>query len=270
MGKVQQAIDASRKLAQQSNRGVHKGRSLSSPLRKTVEPLQCIDSRPAIDMDPECMERSCLLPFVDSKAGVNAYRVLRTRVLKRMWSNDWNSLIVTGSAPGDGKTTTAINLAITASQDVNQSVLLVDFDLERPAMAQRLGLEKTVGLSDYLCGNAELEEIFYNTDVNRLFVVPSFERTHLSESFISPKVLALLDHVKELGPNLLTIFDMPPITSSDNVLAMVPYADTLLLVVSEGQTNRSLLRRAIQMIEDIPRVGTVLNRSVEGGAGSYY
>jgi Mrp family chromosome partitioning ATPase len=103
-----------------------------------------------------------------------------------------------------------------------------------------------------------------------LFIVPNFEVVHSTESLISPKVLALLDHVKQLGPNLLTIFDMPPITSSDSVLAIAPHVDALLMVVSEGKTGRSLLRRANQMVEDIPRIGTVLNRSIEGDAGAYY
>ena len=178
--------------------------------------------------------------------------------------------MVTGTLPSDGKTTTAINLAIGASQDTSQSVLLVDMDLERPAVAGRLGLEKTTGLSDYLLGDADINDIVYNTDVDRLFILPSFEEIQLSGSLISPKMLALLEHINQLDPNLLIIFDMPPILSSDSVLAFAPHVDTLLLVVSEGHTNRNLLKRAAQMIEEIPRVGTVLNRSTEGNAGGGY
>ena len=83
-------------------------------------------------------------------------------------------------------------------------------------------------------------------------------------------MLALLDYAKRLDPNLLIILDMPPVISSDSELAFGPHVDALLLVVSEGRTNRNLLQRANQMTEDIPRAGTVLNRSTEGNAGGYH
>jgi Mrp family chromosome partitioning ATPase len=137
-------------------------------------------------------------------------------------------------------------------------------------VAGSLGIEKTTGLSDYLLGNADIDDIVYNTDVDRLFILPNFEGIQLSGSLISPKMLALLEHINQLDPNLLIIFDMPPILSSDSVLAFAPQVDTLLLVVSEGHTNRNLLSRAAQMIEEIPSVGTVLNRSTEGSTGVGY
>jgi Mrp family chromosome partitioning ATPase len=82
-------------------------------------------------------------------------------------------------------------------------------------------------------------------------------------------MLTLLDHVRRLDPNLLVIFDMPPVLASDDVLAFGPHVDALLLVIAEARTNRVLLQRANEMIEGIPRVGTVLNRSSEGDSGYY-
>jgi Mrp family chromosome partitioning ATPase len=91
-----------------------------------------------------------------------------------------------------------------------------------------------------------------------------------SETILTPRMVQLFDYIKGLDPNLLIIFDMPPILSSDGVLAMAPHVDSLLLVISEDHTPRTLLKRANQMIEDIPRAGTVLNRSTEGTTGGYY
>jgi Mrp family chromosome partitioning ATPase len=216
------------------------------------------------------MERFNLLPFVNDKAAVSAYKLLRTRLLQRMRDHHWKSLIVTGILPGDGKTTTAINLSVGASQDVSQSVLLVDLDLQRPAVAKNLGLQRVPGLSDYLTGTAELKQIIYNTEIERLALLPNFEPVTSSESFASPKMLALLDYLRGLDPNLLIVFDMPPALSSDDVLAFGPHVDALLLVIAEGRTSRALLQRANEMLEGIPRVGTVLNRSSEGDSGYYY
>ena len=269
MGKIQDAINASRKQAQSAK---HAPRSSSMAETEMSVPAARVrlENIPSLDLDPDQMERSCLLPYVKDKGAANAYMLLRTRLLQRMRDNQWKSLIVTGTLPDDGKTTTAINLAIGVSQDVGQAVVLVDLDLARPAIAGCLGLKPTAGLSDYLCGDADANDILYNTDVDRLIILPNFEQIHSSELLVSPKMLALLDHIKRLSPNLLVIFDMPPILSSDSVLAFGPHVDTLLLVISEGRTNRTLLQRANQMIEEIPRVGTVLNRSSEGNAGGYY
>jgi protein-tyrosine kinase len=268
MSKIQEAINASRKRAQKT--GVAATGSFKKlELRPTTAPMS-LEGQPKLALDPVQMERSCLLPFVKTKGATSAYMLLRTRLMQRMQGNNWKSVMVTGTVPDDGKTTTAINVAIGISQDVSQAVLLVDFDLERPRIAKSLGLERTTGLSDYLRGKAECKDVIYNTDVERLFVVPNFDQVSVSESLVTPRLLQLLDHIKRLDPNLLVIFDLPPILSSDSVIAMAPHVDSLLLVISEGSTPRGLLKRASLMIEDIPRAGTVLNRSTEGESGGYY
>ena len=268
MSKIQEAINESRKRAQKT--GVAATGSFKKlELRPTTAPMS-LEGQPKLALDPDQMERSCLLPFIKTKGATSAYMLLRTRLMQRMRGNNWQSVMVTGTVPNDGKTTTAINVAIGISQDVSQAVLLVDFDLERPGIAKSLGLERTTGLSDYLRGKAECKDVIYNTDVERLFVVPNFDQMSASESLVTPRLLQLLDHIKRLDQNLLVIFDLPPILSSDSVIALAPHVDSLLLVISEGFTPRGLLKRANLMVEDIPRAGTVLNRSTEGESGGYY
>ncbi len=269
MSKVQDAINKGRMHSQGSGRVIMHDSLIKSATRPPAA-LMRLKNGTSLALDPKQMERSCVLPFIGDKGAINAYKLLRTRLLQRMRDNQWKSLMVSGAMPSDGKTTTAINVAIGASQDVSQSVLLVDMDLERPGVADSLGLQRTSGLSDYLSGEADLNDIVYKTDVESLFILPNFESFLLSGSLISPRMLALLDHIKQLDPNLLIVFDMPPILSSDSVLAFGPHVDSLLLVVSEGSTRRNLLERASQMIEDIPRVGTVMNRSTEGNSVGYY
>jgi Mrp family chromosome partitioning ATPase len=268
MSKIQEAINESRKRAQKVGLAAT-GSFKTLDLLPTAAPLT-IDGLPKLTLDPNQMEHSCLLPFVNTKGATSAYMLLRTRLMQRMRENKWKSVMVTGTVPDDGKSTTAINVAVGISQDVTQAVLLVDLDLERPTIATSLGLERTTGLSDYLRGKAECSDIIYNTDAERLFLVPNFEKMGPSETILTPRMVQLFDYIKGLDPNLLIIFDMPPILSSDGVLAMAPHVDSLLLVISEDHTPRTLLKRANQMIEDIPRAGTVLNRSTEGTTGGYY
>lgn len=268
MSKIQDAINAERNRIRGSSIGSSPkpfGRSVRGELPAAAN----LGEFPKLEVDARQMERSCLLPFVNDGAAINSYKLLRTRVVQKMREQNWQSLMVTGTLPNEGKTTTAINLAIGASLDVSQSVLLVDLDMERPAIGERLGLPATTGLSDYLRGKADWKEILYNTDLDRLAVLPNFEKLDSAEASISPKILSLLDNIKRIDRELLIIFDMPPILSSDTVLAIGPHIDALLYVISEGRTNRSLLQRANEMIEGMPNVGTVLNRSSEGNSGYY-
>jgi protein-tyrosine kinase len=269
MSKIQDAIKAS-KGQEKNDLPERRGVSAARSSRNVPETRVRLDHIQSLDLDPEQMERSCLLPLVNAKGAESAYKLLRTRLLKRMRDNQWRSLIVTGTLPNEGKTTTAINLAIGVSQDVGQLVVLVDLDLQRPTIAGCLGLKPTTGLSDYLRGNAEPSDVLYNTDVDRLIVLPNFEPIESSEILVSQKMLALLDYILQLDRNMIIIFDMPPVLNSDAVLAFGPHVDALLFIVSEGLTKRGLLQRARQMIEEIPMIGTVLTRSSEGNAGSYY
>ena len=177
--------------------------------------------------------------------------------------------MVTGTLPNEGKTTTAINLAIAASLDVNQAVLLVDLDWSDRRLRNGLGLGRTAGLSDYLRGKVDWKEIVYNTDLDRLAVLPNFVKLDPSETGVSQKMLELLEEIKRIDRDLLIICDMPPVLSSDAVLAFGPYMDAMLFVIAEGRTDRVSLQRANEMVAGIPLVGTVLNRSSEANSAYY-
>jgi Mrp family chromosome partitioning ATPase len=269
MSKIQSAIDAAKEKARIQASLSQSGTYVRARSKPYTMPVR-LERGPMVLLSPPHMERNCLMPFLADKNATSAYNVLRTRVLQRMRENGWQSVIVTGTMANEGKTTTAINLAMGISQDVSQTVLLADMDLSRPSVASCLGIRGKKSLGDYLAGTAEAQEVIYNTDVDRLLVLPNFTPVHTSESLVSPRMMAMFDHIKALDPELLIVFDLPPILQSDSVVALGPHVDCLLLVVSEGRTNRSLLGRASHMIENIPRLGTLLNRSSEGNTGGYY
>jgi protein-tyrosine kinase len=226
----------------------------------------------AAPVESKAMERNRILPAVDDRGAVTAYKMLRTRVLQRMRSNDWRSLIVTGAGPGEGKTLTACNLAVSVAGDVNQAIVLVDLDLQRPTLASYFGLDVRASIGDYLIGNAELEEIVYApAGMERLAIIPNRDPVpNSSELLASPRMRALLKWLNEQGPETITIFDMPPVLACDDVLAFSPYVDAILMVVAEGLTERSSLSRAMEMIGDRNLLGVVLNRSREQQSMSSY
>jgi Mrp family chromosome partitioning ATPase len=248
----------------------------SSRLRSRAAPVMPIESAPVRRLqhatpDARRMERHCILPMVSDKPALRAFKILRTRVLRRLEHNKWRSIAVSGVAVGDGKTLTAINLALALAQDVNTWVYLVDLDLQRPQVAAYFGMGVERGLSEFLIGEADIDEIAYDIGMERLAVIPNtrpFQQS--SEHLTSPRMLELLRALEQDVPRRILIFDMPPVLASDDVLAFAPQTDAVLLVVSEGMTSRSLLRSAREILAEMNLVGVVLNRSRELNDAAYY
>jgi len=200
----------------------------------------------------------------------DAYRILRTRVLQRMRQNDWRSLAVTSVSPNEGKTLTAVNLAISLAMEVNQTILLVDFDLRRPHIHTYFNYVPDKGLSDYITADVPLSEILFNPSIERLVVLPgNVPLLNSSEMLSSPKMVQLMDELKTQYPSRLVIFDLPPLLSTDDALAVSPYVDAILLVVEEGVTQRDDLARAREMLQEVNVIGTVLNKGPMTGEGYY-
>src|SRR5579863_4489526 len=226
--------------------------------------------RPA-PVDPEALERSRVLLRVQDVAVSRAYKILRTRVLHRMAAQGWFTLGITGTGAGEGKTLTAINLAIALAQDPNAWVFLVDLDLQRPQLGAYLGMSYEYGLTDYLTEQAELEQVIYDIGIKRLAVVPNASPVETSSEHLrSPRMADFINALESQTPRRIVIFDMPPIMVSDDVLAFAPRVDSFLLVVSQGMTARRTLANAREVLSELNVLGVVLNRSTEHNESPYY
>ncbi|MCU7816999.1 MAG: CpsD/CapB family tyrosine-protein kinase [Candidatus Thiodiazotropha sp. (ex Rostrolucina anterorostrata)] len=199
------------------------------------------------------------------------YKVLRTHVLQRLKANQWNSLAVTSPNEGCGKTLTSINLAISLAREVNHSVLLVDLDLRRPSIQSYFFTDEQPGISDYLTEGKKLSEILFNPGMERLVILPGNKPfSNSSEMLSSPKMVQLVEELKNRYPNRIVIFDMPPILSCDDMIAFSPYIDAIMLVVSEGVTQKTELARTCELLEKSNIIGTVLNKSRTTNSRSGY
>ncbi|WP_316365163.1 CpsD/CapB family tyrosine-protein kinase [Candidatus Thiodiazotropha sp. CDECU1] len=193
---------------------------------------------------------------------IDQYKVLRTHVLQRLKSNKWNSLAITSPDEGCGKTLTAINLAISIAREVNHSVILVDMDLRRPSIQRYFIDEQLPGISDYITEDKELSEILFNPGLDRIVILPGNKPIeNSSEMLSSPKVVRLVNELKNRYQNRIVIFDMPPLLSCDDMMAFSPYVDAVMLVVSEGGTQKKELARSYELLERLNVIGTVLNKS---------
>ncbi len=270
--------EAVRKTAEQHSRlGVSEplhGRSRKRRVAPAPIDTSQVRQYQRVSLDNSVLEQNRVLPRITDHAALRAYKILRTRVLRRLEANQWRSIAISGVTAGEGKTLTAINLAIALSQDVNTWVFLVDLDLQRPRVANYLGMsglggEK--GLSDYLLGEASIDSIMYSPNLERLTVIPNFQPVaQSSELLSSPRMLELMRALENEAPRRVLILDMPPVLASDDVLAFSPQIDSLLLVVGEGATSRDSLRSAKEVLAEMNLLGVVLNRSAERDDSAYY
>lgn len=197
-------------------------------------------------------------------AYARAYKVLRTQVSQRMRQQGWRTLGVTSAGPREGKTLTAINLAISLALEANQTVLLVDADLRQPSVHAYFGFDVEYGLRDYLLEAMPLEQILVNPEIRRLVILPGgAPLANSSELLSSPVMLRLVQEVKRRYPSRLVVFDLPPVLTADDVLAFSPYLDASLLIVEEGKTLRDDAARAAELLQAANHnlIGTVLNKS---------
>lgn len=195
-----------------------------------------------------------------------AYKVLRTQVSQRMRQHGWKTLAITSPGPGEGKTLTAINLSINLALESNHTVLLVDADLRQPSIHTYFGIEVEKGLRDHLLEGVPIEDILIHPEIHRLVLLPgSTPLINSSEMLSSPVMLQLVHELKRRYPTRLVIFDLPPVLTTDDVLAFAPYVDSALLVVEEGKALRDEVTRAVELLQRSNQnlIGTVLNKSEE-------
>ena len=200
----------------------------------------------------------------------DAYRILRTQVLQILRARRWSTLGITSPTPGNGKSLTAINLAISLAKEVNHTVLLVDFDLRRPSIHKYFGYDPEYGVGDYILNDIPINEILFSPSIARLTVLPGYQAiADSSEMITTPKMLKLMEELKTRYPKRLVIYDLPPLLVNDDALAFSPNVDAMLLVLEEGQTQKQELVRCLEILSEVNVIGTVLNKAKDVKEGYY-
>jgi tyrosine-protein kinase Etk/Wzc len=201
-----------------------------------------------------------------------AFRALRTRIqFSRVNTESLKSILITSSAPQEGKTTIAVNLAGSFAQS-KKKVLLIDCDLRKPSVHKLFEANRTPGLIDYLIGNAKLDEVLAVSKLSNL--------NYITAGTIPPNPAEMLDSqemrnfLKQMrGQYDLVILDSPPIIAVTDSEILTSMVDGTMLVVSSENTEIEMMERSVELIrrENTQFLGTVLNNfSYKSGYGSYY
>lgn len=188
-----------------------------------------------------------------------AFRQLRTNLKFIELTSPLRAVAITSALPGEGKSMTAANLAQAFAQ-VGERVLLVEADLRRPGITQRLGRENLIGLTDVLMGTVELDDALQPGGDGEFALMPSGTiPPNPSELLGSALMLELMESLRERFD--LLVLDTPPVLPVTDAGIIAQYVDSVVLVVRHGRTRRARISAALEAMENLgaPVVGTVLN-----------
>ncbi len=194
--------------------------------------------------------------------------MLRTQVLQSMDQKGWKILGITSPTPGCGKTVTAINLAFSIARQPERSVLLVDLDLQKPQVASCLGVKRESGVVSVLEGRTSLSSAIIQARVakHRVVVLPVENSTSSSSALLASRAMGtLLQEIRRDYRSPTVILDLPPMLSSDDVLAILPQLDCILLVAAVGTSTVSQIEECNNHLQSAEVIRFVLNKVPELG-----
>lgn len=194
-----------------------------------------------------------------SSAAAEAYRTLRTNILFSSLDRPLHTLLVTSTAPNEGKSTTLANLAVTMAQ-AEQRVLMVDCDLRRPSLHSIFGLPNERGLTSALLEQGEGPLPIQETSVPGLQLLPSGPLPPRPADLLGSRRMGVLIERLRAAADIV-LFDTPPVVAVTDAAVLAPRVDGVLLVLQAGHTRRDRARQARQVLEKVKAniVGVVLN-----------
>ena len=187
-----------------------------------------------------------------------------------------NLVMVTSSLPGEGKTFSSMNLAISLAAERGLRVLLIDADVIRPSVGNMFVSPPSEGLTDLLSGNAKsVSEVMYSCpDVPNLSVIfAGNPKTNSPELISSGQMASLCQSLSAGASDRVIVIDTPPVLASTESAILATYVHQLIMVVSSGQTDRLQLRRSLDAVSSCPNISLLFNKAPrwnEAEYNSYY
>lgn len=260
MERIKQALDRAREERLRTG-GIEPSTSTTNNSPATGD-VQYTRSR-STDTPKNLLREQRVISAFENDEFSDAYKILSTQILHKLRENHWNALAVSSPNVGEGKTLTAINLAISLAKEVTYTVLLVDADLRDPSVHRYFGIQPELGLSDYLLNDVPLADLLIHpAGIPRFVILPGGKPlTNSTEMLNSPKMTRLVDELKTRYASRIVLFDVPPLLSSADTLAFSPHLDAALLVIEEGKTAANDAQRASALLANTQLIGTVLNKS---------
>ncbi len=224
-------------------------------------------------------QKGMIVPGAPIGSLAEEYRLVKRQLLltaEKLAGARARTILVGSAKPGDGKTYSAVNLALSLAAERDVEVLLVDADFAKPDVMAELGLDEGPGLLDALADHAiDPEALVVRTDVPHLSLLPVGAKTHSdTELLASRRTAEVVERLLAADPRRIILFDSPPALAASPASVLASQVGQVMLVVRADRTTESDVRRAVGLLDGCEHIHLVLNAVsfVAGGDrfGSYY
>ncbi len=183
-----------------------------------------------------------------------------------------NILMLSSALSGEGKTFSAINLAMSIALERDRTVLLVDADVAKPHISSIFGLKDKPGLLDLVLDETlDIGDVLVHTDIPGLNLLPAGSRhEHATELLASERMEELMDELAGRYPDRVIVVDSPPLLQTSEAQVLSGLVGQIVLVVQAGQTPQVAVQSALEMLDSEKAINLVLNKSRMSGSGDYY
>ena len=231
----------------------------------------------AVELDLEALAKAgYLVPAAPRTHTADQFRVIKRPLIANAIgkgvakANNGNLIMMTSAMPGEGKSFTSINLAMSIASELDHTVMLVDADVARPSLLKKLGLPEAPGLLDLLGGKAEMSEVLMRTNIDKLTILPS-GRPHpkSTELLASDAMRQLLSDMASRYADRIIIFDSPPLLLTTESRVLASQMGQVVLVVQAGKTLQADVQHALSTIESCPIRLLLLNKARTESQGAY-
>ncbi len=234
--------------------------------------------KPQIRIDVDRLrELGMLAPDAAHGQLAEEFRIIKRPILTNAFGQgaqqiqNANLVLVTSSLPGEGKTFTAVNLALSIAAERDKTVLLVDADVVKPSTSKLMGVDGRAGLIDVLERRVTMPEALLRTDIPKLTVLPAGRRhPHATELLASEAMHRLAREMSSRYPDRVIVFDSPPLLATTQASVLAAHVGQVLLVVEAEATPQYIVKEAAAMLAGCQTVGCVLNKTNQGFGLGYY
>lgn len=231
-----------------------------------------------IDIDLGQLRRlGYITPDQERSVVAEEFRLIKRPILANAFGQNadlirhGNLIMVTSARAGEGKTFTAINLAMSIAMEMDRTVLLVDADVGRPRVHKVLGTPMGPGLIDLLLDDAlDVGDVILRTNVPKLSIIPMGRHHHHStELLASQDMLRLVDELAGRYADRVVIFDAPPLLLTSEAVVLSGLMGQMVFVVLADRTPRAVVRDALSLLDANKPIGLVLNKTRRVPGDSY-
>jgi polysaccharide biosynthesis transport protein len=222
------------------------------------------------DLSPDSKVAPSVLSFHSPRSAESEiYRVARTSLLVSNRREAVRTIMNTSPQPGDGKSTTISNLAVSFAR-TGKRVLLIDADLRRPMISTLFGLDDQPGLTDVLLGKEKFKESYSPSELPNLYIMPNgLPTSQPAELLESHRFNALLNEAKENFD--LILIDAPPLLAVTDPAIIAPLVDSVLITLRINKNGRRPVENAVRILHDMGVTpSAVIVNGVEGRANKSY